>query len=430
MFQDERINKESGRIYRNCIILSLIITLIFLIIKTVYYRMIDCFQFIYILPESVLLIESLIILGVGEGLIINKTKDELFYFKRYNYYKKAMINFLSIGLLGFSISLPFEFEKKFMDLSSMSYLIHLESLGFLFLVFSFKRARINFNYSFIEESTAKYWKNVALNVLKLFNLHVLFFGISMLINIVSIKNNYLNVCLFFIISFASLSILYILLSFIEWLSNKYIENDRKNPAIFVVGGLTFFIYFLYFVCIFVVLFLQKNPATHSGTLWNVLNNISDYIHLFYLPCFIWLLTFLYEKLDKNKSLDLGITLFSTLALVQLSIGLCSSEVLMIVVENMDLNKIQNYNLVINLLSSVFRIGMGISLTYILYQIFLKTKKNAWWIVVPIFFFTGLVLRVLSYYFLQQILFTICSCLELAVIGILMVFIQNYNNSNE
>ncbi|MDE6408594.1 MAG: hypothetical protein K2K50_08350 [Anaeroplasmataceae bacterium] len=247
MFQDERINKESGRIYRNCILFSLVIILMICIVKFIYYASIKEFQFPYIIAEVVLLLDSIAILGIGELHLVTKIKDELFYYKRYKYYKKAILVYLSIGLLGFAIALPFEYNNHFMDISSQSLLIHLESFGFLFLVFSFKRARINFNYSFIEENNTIYWKKVAWNIFKLFLLHIVFLVVSLIFNIVIVGHNYLNIFKFFAVSFLSLAFIYILISFVERVSNDCIVNEKKNNALLIVGGLPLFIYFVYFI---------------------------------------------------------------------------------------------------------------------------------------------------------------------------------------
>ncbi|MDE7221892.1 MAG: hypothetical protein K2N40_01320, partial [Ureaplasma sp.] len=162
----------------------------------------------------------------------------------------------------------------------------------------------------------------------------------------------------------------------------------------------------------------------------VFNEIANNIHLFYMPCFVWLLTFGYCSPAKNKALDIGINIFVILALLWLTSGQCLYSVEYTIIYKNDINAVQTYNTSVNIILGLFGLGMGLDLAYISYHIFLKTRKYKWWFVLPILFILAVSFNIMSHYFLKTIFFPIVFCLNMVVVIILVILLKDYITDSE
>lgn len=104
MFNYERINLEMTKLKKFIIILSLVLSFIFLLFKLFvnYSREV---QFCLYSTEIIILITSIIIL-IGAPLIKSDISDELFFQKKQNYYNKSFKILLYISFISYAVVIP------------------------------------------------------------------------------------------------------------------------------------------------------------------------------------------------------------------------------------------------------------------------------------------------------------------------------------
>ena len=88
MFDDERINAECGKIYSRGILLAVIVTLLYTVIRTITLVIQDSFYSFMTYTEAVILILGIGILLVG-FVKFRRNGDERTAFERHSFYKKA-----------------------------------------------------------------------------------------------------------------------------------------------------------------------------------------------------------------------------------------------------------------------------------------------------------------------------------------------------
>lgn len=131
MFDDERIVIESGKIFRKANVLSILISLLFLVSREIIYisNGVINLSFGIFSTELCTLFASIIIILYGEIKYINKDHDERISFNKFNYYsKKGKILLLWI-IIGYAISMIESFKRINSDMSCNYIIIVFECLG-------------------------------------------------------------------------------------------------------------------------------------------------------------------------------------------------------------------------------------------------------------------------------------------------------------
>ncbi len=159
MFNDERIDAECGKIYGKGVLLAVIITLIYVISRTVTLIIQGTLQTFVTYTEAVILILGIGILLRG-ALLFERKGDERVSHERHSYYRKAGKAFIIAVFGTYILTIPFTTEEMLGGQPHNHLLILLEVIGFLFVFYSFKAKEINFNYSFIAEKGFHYYSRV------------------------------------------------------------------------------------------------------------------------------------------------------------------------------------------------------------------------------------------------------------------------------
>ena len=260
MFNDERINKELSNLKKYIIILSLIISSIFLGIKLFYLSKYDL-SIIYYFTEIMIILMSFIIL-IGRLFIKSDIKDEAFYEKVNKYYNKSFKIFVFLSFLSFSFVMggTVLFNNP---VFSSSQVINLLLPLSLFIGYAYIRYKnIYFNYNIIEEDNKTYYKGVFKNILKIILFFLIIYSVGILStlfytsnkNLEFNRNDFIGAILSIIIAFFISSIGVSLYYFIISLSERAFvkeEEDKKitiPTIILCVLGILFNIVYL-IVCI-------------------------------------------------------------------------------------------------------------------------------------------------------------------------------------
>ena len=163
MFYDERINTECGKIYSRGILISVLITLLYVISRTVTLFMQGALHTVMTYTEAVILLFGIGILLTG-ALHFRKDRDERTEFERHMFYKKAAKAFVIAVFGTYILTIPFTTIEMLGHQPHNHLLILLEVVGYLYILYSFKTKEININYSFIAEEGWNYYRRVFLNI--------------------------------------------------------------------------------------------------------------------------------------------------------------------------------------------------------------------------------------------------------------------------
>lgn len=159
MFNDERINAECGKIYSRGILLAVLLTLVYAAVRTAVLVIQDSLVSVLTYTEAVILIFGIGILVTG-ALRFRKDGDERTAFERCSFYKKAGRSFIIAVFGTYILTIPFTSEEMLGGEGYNQLLFLLEIVGCLYAFYAFKTRDINFNYSFIAESTGVYYRRV------------------------------------------------------------------------------------------------------------------------------------------------------------------------------------------------------------------------------------------------------------------------------
>lgn len=159
MFNDERINAECGKIYSRGILLAVLLTLVYAAVRTAVLVIQDSLVSVLTYTEAVILIFGIGILVTG-ALKFRKDGDERTAFERCSFYKKAGRSFIIAVFGTYILTIPFTSEEMLGGEGYNQLLSLLEIVGCLYAFYAFKTRDINFNYSFIAESTGVYYRRV------------------------------------------------------------------------------------------------------------------------------------------------------------------------------------------------------------------------------------------------------------------------------
>ena len=131
MFNDERINSESGRIYKNGILLATVISLFYGVSRLAYYIIADIFVMSFTEIFIILSGTAIILIDI---IKFGKNGDERNMYERHMYYLKAGKIFLVTALSGYALSIPFYVASTYRSLPANQLIIALEMIGYIFLL--------------------------------------------------------------------------------------------------------------------------------------------------------------------------------------------------------------------------------------------------------------------------------------------------------
>ncbi|MBE5817267.1 MAG: hypothetical protein E7315_06115, partial [Clostridiales bacterium] len=227
MFNDERINAECGKIYSRGILLTVLVTLLYTISRTITLIIQGEFKTPVTYTEAVILI-----LGIGMLLTgffrFNKDRDERTVYERHTFYKKAAKRFVIAVFATYILTIPFTTEKMLGGQPHNHLLILLEVLGFLYIFYSFKTKGININYSFIYDDNRNYYRKVFSNVGSLCLWLLLPFAVAATFELVANQSfsGALTILIAYTSSTIGLSAEYVFISMIEKTSYNTVNSTQ------------------------------------------------------------------------------------------------------------------------------------------------------------------------------------------------------------
>ena len=322
MFYDERIENVKGKIARKALIISLFLSLILggIHLANIIKNASDPICFWFASLEIAVFAGTLVALTIGFIRSRLYTKDERTEGAQNMYYNKAasVLIKLILGVFAFalpitlSIYIPFNFADRGLD-SILPVLLFV--IG-IYVVYSFKRNDIYFNYSIME--SGHYYSEVFKTIGKFALFALILFCISTLslMGLIAIKTPeqallpriLFQTAGYYIVTLAELSALYLLYSFLEKCSYKK-ETSISNSTVTSLC-ITIAIYAVYTAG---VIFVDTLPFSQSDAMQivSVLSGFDIYIK-FALLIFLTYFGYEYQRVRQNRKISIAcaVLLFS------------------------------------------------------------------------------------------------------------------------
>ena len=257
MFYDERIENVKGRISRNAIIMSVIISLILGAIRLAnILKNTDEIKYLcFVILEAVIFLCGLICLLIGFIRSKIHIKDERTAFEESRFYNKASLILIKITTIVFAFFLPIISHIGLPNIYADSGFGNIFSVLFFsigtYFIYKFKSNDIYFNYSLMEDkhyykSIFKNIGNFALYILCLLGVSAIsfvFFVVNKELNQTILIKHILQIVVLYTGVMIGFSLLYLLYSFLEKMSYNSIRWLSKSTIISLV--ITVFIYAVY-----------------------------------------------------------------------------------------------------------------------------------------------------------------------------------------
>lgn len=227
MFNDERINYESGRIYQWGILWAVLYTVVFALSRLLFLGNAEGVSVSLFVSEIAVIASGTVILFVGL-IRWGVGRDERHIAEKHRYYLTAGKVFLIAAVAGYALSIPLRSNSGLNDYAINELLLQLEVLGCVYFLFAFKRRQISFNYTFIGEPNRVYYLRVLQNIGKLALALLIPFGVASALDFFSHMSAvyFLAIWAAYIITVYDLGLCYLILSLLEKLN--YDEEAPRN----------------------------------------------------------------------------------------------------------------------------------------------------------------------------------------------------------
>ncbi len=313
MFYDERIERAKGRISRNAVILSVIISAVLGAIRLTNILK-NTAQSKYL---CLVILEAVIIFGGSICLLIGFTRsklqprDERAIFVESCFYNKAASVLIKTVTIVFAVFLPIVLHiglpNHYTDGEFDRILLVLSFVVGIYVIYGFRRNDIYFNYSIMENE--HYYKSVFKNIGKLAIYILCLFAVSAtsfalfvaakeLDQVILIKYS-LQIVGLYLIALLELSLLYLLYSFLE--KTSYDSTRRLSKSTAVSLGITVFLYAVY---TFTAILADSSAVSQAQAMQTVsaASSLAGYID-FALLIFLTYFSYEYLKVKHNKLLS-------------------------------------------------------------------------------------------------------------------------------
>ena len=300
MFHDERIIVEQGKAFRATMMLAWFISLLYGILHALTLYTNGTFHVLALISELICLGAGLAFFLFGEIKHLGSAKDEMLAYQKNMYYKK--IFYIYIGVILSAYYLQIGLGSRYEWFPPNHFLFTLQIPCWLLLLTYLKIHGVPFNYSYLGESKKIYIRRTFINVLKLGKIVAAATGIGLIILIV-LRTSILEiiaVLLSGILSWLSLAIEYLIISWAERVSDQANEQNRISSATlsFVVLGV-----FLYIISAIIGCYAVWDNGKYltNGTrlmLVSLSNKSAGYLGMYSFGLFS---VYLYNELKDIKS---------------------------------------------------------------------------------------------------------------------------------
>jgi len=300
MFHDERIIVEQGKAFRATMMLAWFISLLYGILHALSLYTNGSFQVSALISELVCLGSGLALFLYGEIKYRGSAKDEMLAYQKNMYYKKVF--YIFIGIILFAFYLQIGLGSRYEWFPPNHFLFTLQIPCWLLLLTYFKTHGVPFNYSYLGENKNIYIRRTFANVLKLGKIVAAATGMGLII-LIALRASILEiiaVLLSGILSWLSLAIEYLIISWAERVSDQANEQNRISSAtlLFVILGAI-----LYIISAAVGSYAVWDNGKHltNGTtlmLVSLFNKNAGYLGMYFFGLFS---VYLYSEMRDIKS---------------------------------------------------------------------------------------------------------------------------------
>ena len=339
MFYDERIENVKGKISRNSIFISFVVSLVLggIHFVNIIRNAPDNKYLWFVSLEIAICIETLAVLMIGAIKNRLLPKDERTESELNQFYNKAakylitsvLVVFACVWDYAINLGMPYNFADQ--GFGGILYILFF--IVGIYVVYSFKRNDIYFNYSIMENE--HYYKCVFKNIgkmaiytLYLLALAALSFAIGALFKNQDMAFNLRNLlytAIYFITSFLELTVLYLLYSFLEKCS--YNSENSISESTIISLGITIFIYAVYTAGVIFIDSMAISQAT-AVQLVSIISSLDTYIK-FALLIFLTYFGYEYQRVRNNKLLSAACVTILLSEILSVFIGQISGSLIFV-----------------------------------------------------------------------------------------------------
>lgn len=300
MFYDERILEEQGKAFRATMILAWFISLIYGLLHALSMFANGTFYAPALVLESISIVSGLVFFLYGEIKHHASTKDEMVANKKNHYYKKVF--YLYLGMLLFAFCIQNSLGSRYDWFPPNHFLATLEIPCWLLLLTCFKFKGVPFNYSYLAEDKSTYIRRTFANVAKLAKIIALATGAGIIVLIVlkASTSELVAVLTAGVISWISLSIEYLIISWAERVSDHANEQNRISSATLIFACFGAIMYIISAAAGSYLAWNNGSNITNATTLMigSTLNQYFGYLSMYFFGLFA---VYLYSEMKHIKS---------------------------------------------------------------------------------------------------------------------------------
>lgn len=309
VFYDERIESVKGKIAKRAILIAFAVTFVLAQIHAMnLLRNAPIRYYWFAFPDAVIYFSLMITLIIGFVRRIAKSGDERTEAEQGVFYSKAASVLIKIALGAFAFDIPIVLylgkPLTFADDGPSGIIYALLFIVGIYVVYSFRKHDIYFNYSIMENE--HYYRSVFRNIGKYGLWVLIFFGISFVpfTGIIAFKTPeavrvlhiFLEMTVYYLITFVEFSLLYLLWSFLE--KSSYRNENSISRSTVISLCLTILLYAVYTAG---VISVDALPISQSNALLlvSLMAPMKPYIR-FALLIFVTYFGYEYQRSRRNK----------------------------------------------------------------------------------------------------------------------------------
>ena len=370
MFYDERIEKAKGRIFKNAILLSVIIFVIFgaILLTNILNNTNQIKYLCRVILEAIIILGGVICLIIGFIRSKAHIKDERTEFEESCFYNKASSILIKIVTIVFAIFLPIvlyiNLPSNYADGGFDNIFLVLSFTVGIYVIYEFKRNDIYFNYSIMEDE--HYYKRVFKNISKLalYILNLLVASTISFVLVVLIKQptqavlikHIFQIIVVYCGALLEFSLLYLLYSFLEKLSYNSTRWLSKSTTISL--GITVFIYAIY---TFITIFVNSTTDSQAQAMQTI-SIVSSMAFCIDFALLIFLTYFGYEylKIKHNKLLSIACIIILLSKTLSFLLGQFYSEITSMLLREMMENDAYNIKYFLSITKTIIQDASSIA----------------------------------------------------------------------
>lgn len=432
MFFDERIEMKKSKLFKSSIIITMVVSLYFLVMKSI-----EKISISNNIVELIVLFSGTIIILIDLFKYNNKN-DERIAFNKSQYYKKVIVVFIALVLLGFAITIGITNGLYTSHIYAHLLTIYTTFVIISYITFSLKRDKITYNYKIIFKNNREYYLKVIINMAYMIVLITVIYLIGFIISailvngLVGIMVTFFTVLKSYLITLTIVVIAYLFISITEKI---FYDTEEKNKSIFKLNLIYFIIIiFLNIASVIINIKINKlnmNSSYNLGARIEFFSYFLRFISMISKIMTIFLLGNILYDLDHYKNKVKGINLLVVAFVLGILLDQLSSVILTVFVQKNEYNLIVRYMMIHNKLLVIPLILNMLGFIFIGINVVDRKYINSVYLLMPIVysFFTIIIIFLMISPINASVLLVVLLAVNTMLFALFLLLIKNDKKTN-